>query len=39
MMNFPLIQDVVTYCEQYEKKTSFHFRYTITTNGRFGMMM
>lgn len=33
MMNFPLIQDVVTYCEQYEKKTSFHFRYTITTNG------
>lgn len=33
MMNFQLIQDVVTYCEEYEKKQELHFRYTITTNG------
>lgn len=33
MMNFQLIQDVVAYCEEYEKKQELHFRYTITTNG------
>lgn len=32
-MNFQLIQDVVAYCEEYEKKQELHFRYTITTNG------
>lgn len=33
MMNFSLIHDVVSYCEQYEAKEGICFRYTITTNG------
>lgn len=33
LMNFPLIKDVVAYCNKYENDKPIHFKYTITTNG------